>query len=615
MVKIGKFWGSSQPAPAPPQPALVPAPPPAPAPAQPAQASAPTRFQPTRAAAQKSSQATTQMLQAGSKKAPKAMAEGDEINLDEANAYLNEVTVEFAGLATDPLTVAEAMQRTDAPNWSKAIEKENASLSINNTWTWVKMSDLPPGTKPLHSKYVLRIKPDEHGNIKEYKARLVVKGYEQRAGIDYDTTYAPVTTYTTVRTLLAAAAANGWHVHHMDVSTAFLNAHIDADVYMYLPDGYSHTDDNGEQLICKLNKSLYGLKQAPHLWNEELTRFMCDTAKLTQSKTDPCMFNNKNITDVIFVDDMLIAAPDISDIEAFKKAITDTYRCTDEGPVHWFLGMRIERSDGGILLSQEVYADKVLQRFGMSDASIKQTPLTTSKTPFVNDGESTKMADYRAIVGSLAYLSLCTRPDLSFAVNWLSRALENPTPAHLMAAKRTLRYLNGTRSVGILMPANGDNVVRGFVDSDHGGDTKTGRSTTGMVFFLGDSGISWRSKLQTCVAPSSAEAEYIAACAAAKEAAFLRKICADMGMQQETATDLFEDNSACRQMAAKPSLTTRNKHIRIQFHYLRDAVKDGDVKLMEITTGEQLADGLTKPVNRLILAKLIEAFNGRGLPT
>ncbi|KAK4279046.1 hypothetical protein QN277_016809 [Acacia crassicarpa] len=150
------------------------------------------------------------------------------------------------------------MGSPEAPFWEEAINSETESIMSNHTWELV---DLPPANKPLGPKWIFKKKMKVDGTIDKYKARLVVKGYRQREGLDYFDTYSPVTRITSIRMLIALAALNGLELHQMDVKTAFLNGELEEEIYLEQPEGFVVSGQ--ERKVCRLIKSLYGLKQAP----------------------------------------------------------------------------------------------------------------------------------------------------------------------------------------------------------------------------------------------------------------------------------------------------------------------------------------------------------------
>ena len=205
-----------------------------------------------------------------------------------------------------------------------------------------------------------------------------------------------------------------------------------------------------------------------------------------------------------------------------------------------------------------------------------------------------------SIVGSLLYAAMITRPDITYAVQALGRHLQASGKEHVIAAKRVLRYLKGTKDLALVYEARGDGKgqpsIIGFSDADWGGDRDTRRSTTGYLFMIEETGgaISWASKLQPTVALSSAEAEYMAACAAVQEAIHLRLLMRGLGFEQKGATVIFEDNQGCIALSDNPVFHKRSKHIDIRYHFIRERVANKEITLKYVATEHQLADMLTK---------------------
>ena len=213
--------------------------------------------------------------------------------------------------------------------------------------------------------------------------------------------------------------------------------------------------------------------------------------------------------------------------------------------------------------------------------------------------------EYMCLVGSLLYAAMVTRPDIAFAVQALGRHLQSPTEEHFNAGKRILRYLQGTKDLGLKYSPSGEGTtIKGYADSDWAGDRDTRRSVTAYVFILGGAAISWGSKLQPTVALSSSEAEYMAACSAVQEAVHLRLLLKSLGYEQVGCTTIYEDNQGCIGMSKNPILRKRAKHIDIRYHFIRERVASGDVKLVYIETENQLADILTKPLLKPRLTKI-----------
>ena len=246
--------------------------------------------------------------------------------------------------------------------WSDAVDEELRPLAENSTWDYVGLEGVPSGVTPISSKWVSKTKELPGGGIR-YKARLVIRGLEQQAGVDFDETFAPVAKLQSLRMMLALAAVHNWEIVQIDVVTAFPNPKVDCDVYMALPQGI----EADKPQVCKPSKSLYGLKQAPRLWYEHIDHFFrslglqrCEydpndyllaSITLTDRTDSPlAIWNSKQSTQndvpiilLLYVDDMLLFSPSANRVTTIKNLLHAKYKMTDHGPVCCFLGIEIER--------------------------------------------------------------------------------------------------------------------------------------------------------------------------------------------------------------------------------------------------------------------------------
>ncbi len=202
---------------------------------------------------------------------------------------------------------------------------------------------------------------------------------------------------------------------------------------------------------------------------------------------------------------------------------------------------------------------------------------------------------YASVVGSLMYAMVCTRPDISQAVSLVSRYMHNPGKVHWHAAKWILRYIAGTVDVGLKFEKSEDSLVTGYVDSDYAGDLDKRRSTTGYVFIMAGGPVSWRSTLQSTIALSSTEAEYMAVTEAVKEAIWLQGLVTDLGFEQQEVT-VYCDSQSAIHLAKNQVYHSRTKHIDVRFHFVREILEEDDIKLQKIGTEDNPADMLTKVV-------------------
>jgi hypothetical protein len=510
---------------------------------------------------------------------------------------LNYILLTDAG---EPEYYEEALQSESSIKWELAMKDEMNSLLTNKTW---ELSELPDGKKALHNKWVYRIK-EEHDGSKRYKARLVVKGFQQKEGIDYNDIFSPVVKLTTIRLVLGIVAAEDLYLEQLDVKTAFLHGDLEEEIYMHQPEGFAVKGK--ENKVCKLKKSLYGLKQAPRQWYKKFDGFMCSKG-FQRLEADHCCYTRGSgksyVILLLYVDDMLVAGSDIGEINKVKKALSSQFAMKDLGEAKQILGMRIirDRKKGTLELTQADYIKKVLKRFSMSDAKPVGTPLAShfrlSKEQSPRDDKERDYMEkvpYASAIGSLMYAMVCTRPDIAHAVGVVSRYMSNPGRQHWEAVKWLMRYLRGSADVSLNFTKAGLK-LQGFVDADLGGDVDSRKSTTGFVYTLGGTAVCWGSKLQKVVALSTTEAEYVAVTEAAKEMVWLQGLMGELGKAIEKGV-LHSDSQSAIFLAKNPAFHSRTKHIQMKYHFIRCLVDEGQLLLEKIRGAENPADMLTKTV-------------------
>eukprot|EP00253_Pinus_taeda_P018080 PITA_18080 len=261
-------------------------------------------------------------------------------------------------------------------------------------------------------------------------------------------------------------------------------------------------------------------------------------------------------------------------------------------------GVEVDQNENGIFISQARYVNEVFGRFNMQECKATITPtvmgLKLSKEDSSKDFDPTL---YKSIVGSLMYLTT-TRPDIMFVVSLISRFMERPKEAYWQAAKRSLRYVKGTKRFGILYNVSEHSDLVGYTDSVWDGSVDDRKSTSGCVFHMGSGAISWASKKQSIVALSTAEAEYVAATAAACQAVWMRMMFRSLGQEQAKSTVIFCDNISAISLSKNSVFHKRTKHIDTRFRYIRELVRNGEIALEHCRTQEQVADILTKPLDQ-----------------
>lgn len=508
-----------------------------------------------------------------------------------------------------PCTFKEAMESANSKQWVEAMDEEIQSLKENNTFT---LTTLPKGKKTVGGKWVYSIKTDFEGKDK-YKARFVAKGYSQKTGIDYDETFSPTANLTSLRVMLQKAAQENLLLHQMDVKTAYLHAPIDHEIYIEQPEGY----EEGKGLVCKLEKSLYGLKQSGRNWNRVLHDCLTENG-FRQNPADHCVYAKETIHGkaiiIIWVDDLIIAASNEEVMKDVKKMLSENFKMKDLGKLKHFLGIHFTQSDGHVTMSQEEYANKILERFNMHNCKPRETPCDQKLCYTEN---AVKMCDfrvYREAVGSLIYLTTCTRPDLSFVVSKLSQYFCEPTVEQWTTVKHVLRYLKGTTNKMLCFRRN-DSETLGLVahsDVDWAADATDRRSTTGYCVSLSKNSslISWKTKKQPTVALSTCEAEYMALASTIQECIYLEQLLKNIDDYKYTQTVVHEDNQGTIALAKNPVSRQRCKHVDIKYHFIRSTVNERKVTLVYCTTEDMIADIMTKPATKLKLKKFADVLFG-----
>ena len=387
----------------------------------------------------------------------------------------------------DPKTYKEATQSEDAEQWNTAMLAEFNWHLENGTWTVVK---LPEGQKAIGSKWVYKKKYNADGTLERYKARVVAKGFNQRPGQDYFETFASTMRQATVRIVLALAAIEDMELRSVDISYAFTNSDIDAEIYMEQPDGFKQ---GGKEFVCRLNKSLYGLKQSSRLWGETLEKVLIKLGfKKTYSDASLYIYDRDNIKIImpVFVDDITLASKSQKALDNFVIELGKHFKLRDLGPTIFLLGVEItrKREERKLYLSQCQYVINKLKEFEMADCKPVGTPmlpgtkLTSADSPQTSD-ERREMENipYINAVGSLMYLATMTRPDIAYTVGVLARFNSNPGMAHWKAVKHLFRYLQGTLDMKLEYGPDtsiGKDMFITFSDADHGGDKDCGKSTS-----------------------------------------------------------------------------------------------------------------------------------------
>ncbi|WVZ78389.1 hypothetical protein U9M48_026103 [Paspalum notatum var. saurae] len=499
-------------------------------------------------------------------------------------------------------------QALEDPDWVMAMQEELNNFTRNEVWSLVER----PNQNVIGTKWVFRNKQDEHGVVTRNKARLVAQGFTQAEGLDFGETYAPVARLESIRILIAFATHHNFKLYQMDVKSAFLNGPIQKLVYVEQPPGFK--DPKKPNHVYKLHKALYGLKQAPRAWYQCLKEFLLKNS-FEIGKADSTLFTRKFDNDLfvcqIYVDDIIFGSTNKAFCDEFSRIMTKRFEMSMMGELKFFLGLQIKQLKEGTFLCQTKYTQDMLKKFGMENARPINTPMASKGHLDLYDeskkGKNVDQKLYRSIIGSLLYLC-ASRPDIMLSVCMCARFQADPKECHLVAVKRILRYLVHAPNLGLWYPKGSTFDLLGYSDSDHAGCKVDRKSTSGTCQFLGRSLVSWRSKKQTSVALSTAEAEYVAAGACCAQLLWMRQTLRDIGCEF-IKIPLLCDNESAVKLANNPVQHARTKHIDIRHHFLRDHEAKGDIALHHVCSENQLADIFTKPLDESRFCDLRSELN------
>ena len=399
---------------------------------------------------------------------------------------------------------------------------------------------------------------------------------------------------------------------------------------MECPKGFEPIE--GEDMVMKLNKSLYGLRQAPKTFYDHMVSGLVAQG-FRVSKHDPCLYIHPDMLAISWVDDVVFVSRDARKIESMIQKLKDTgYDLDTEGEISAFLGIQIDKDDKSFTLTQAGLIAKIIKYTGMEDCKLDRTPASTTALGSDVKGEpwidSKEGFEYAAAVGMLLYLANNTRPDIAFAVHQCARFTHSPRQSHGTAVKRIVRYLHGTKDKGLIFTPTDELVVDCYVDADFAGlwkseddqDPVCVKSRTGYVLEFAGCPLTWTSKLQTEIALSTMESEYIALSQAMRELIPTRRIVDEVitcfslhatgSARCRSFSKVYEDNSAALLMANLPRITLRNRHFAVKYHFFREHIRLGEIEMIKVESENQKADCLTKGLVAELFVKVRKLLLG-----
>ncbi|WVZ10601.1 hypothetical protein V8G54_015131 [Vigna mungo] len=475
-----------------------------------------------------------------------------ELGLQEENEDMDDEPVRGTRLLSDiyqrcNVAIMEPGRYEDVATdkkWINAMEEELKMIE--------KKSDVGVGGTKFN--------PD--GSVNKYKARLVVKGYAHMFGVDFSETFALVARLDTIRLLLALATQKGWLIHQLDVKSTFLNGYLEEEIFVEQAEGFALQGQ--EDKVYLLKKALYGLKQAPRSWYSRIDAHLMSLG-FVKSLTEYTLYIKKVNEDILmislYVDDLFVTGSCKEMIEKFKEEMENVFEMTNLGKMTFFLGMQVQQKKNQIFVCQEKYAKEVLMKFNMGECKSAATPMN-QKEKFCREDGAEK------ILNRMLNVLTATRLDIMHSVSLLSRYMHCASEIYFQAAKRILRYVKGTIDYGIWFNIVESLSFHGYSDSDWAGCVDDMRSTS--------------------------EAEYVVVAAVVNQTVWIRKIMADLHIEQEDSTKIFVDNQAVISIANNPVFHGKTKNFKIKLFFLREVQREGQVKLVYCITENQVADILTK---------------------
>ena len=540
----------------------------------------------------------------------------------------------------DILTQGDMLKAPDREKFLDAQAPELEGLQDMEVFEFVKTKDLPPETKLLNAIWSYRRKRQPDGTLLKYKARLCADGSKQKKGIDFTDSFAPVVAWSTVRLVLIMAALLGLKSRQIDFTQAFPQAECTDETYMKLPAGWTVNDpDSNEKYCLRLKRNLYGTCTASKNWYDKIAAGLVARG-FHQSKIDPCLFLRNDCMLVIYTDDCICFSKETETAKQLIKDLKDDdFLLKDEGDAMDFLGVRIKTtSDNGnqmIIMTQTGLIELILTDLGLSKCKIKQVPASEILHPDKTGADRIEAEKwkYRSVIGKMNYLAMNTRPDIAFAVHQCAKYCNNPKLLHEKAVKHIGKYLAATRDKGIILWPTANGQLDAYVDADFAGRwhqkyaqlRESVLSRTGYVITYCGCPVTWSSKLQTEIALSTTESEYIALSSMMRTLLPMRSMLKEINkhslqhltISQTTAKmtrirtlEVYEDNTGCIVLATTDKYRPRTKHLAIKWHHFKDQVKNGNVKVTKVDTSLNWADIFTKPLPKLTFETIRKLLMG-----
>ena len=467
-------------------------------------------------------------------------------------------------------------------------------------------ASIPPNTKLLPVKFVLKTKTDATGKPISRKTRCNIRGDLQKPHEHYnpDAISSPVADRDAIRLALSLAAAHNYEAHHWDLDSAFLHEEFGDEntLYIHQPQRFNGTYKYPNH-VGMVTGNMYGAKQACRIFTQGLSQHLHLT-NFNRLTSDSCTYlltapndSSQFVFFVITIDDFLVISNNPQLREHAKQHLQTKYILKDLGPVTHLLGWKVTRTTEAIKISQPAYIAALLEKFGLQNAKPASSPIATdliNTTEQINTPLDTKKHDYNGLIGSLRYLADSTRPDIAYITGYLGRYTQAPLVLHWKAGLRVLRYLSDNPDMGIEYKTQYTSSLIAYSDSDFAACTNTRRSTTGTIIMYNGSPVAWQSKRQRFVSPSTWAAEFVAAYHTSLHINCLRNLLSDLQHPEQSPTLLYMDNAGAIITAKTDHPTPKSKHIDVKYYYLKEQVARKRINIQHTPSNTNAADILTK---------------------
>ena len=481
--------------------------------------------------------------------------------------------------------------------WTECVRKELSTLIEKGVFRPVRRSEAK--TRPIGTRFVFTKK--ETG-----KARMVARGDRQDVRT-YDETFSPTTNVEVLRVLLKIALEQDMEVYTFDVKRAYLNALLKEDVYIELPQGYHLVDPtlNRDEYVLKLERALYGLKQSGREWNLEITETLRRFG-FAPLKREPTLFHHRQrgIYLAVYVDDLVVVAPKLSDVEFVRESLRKKYELHENGPIGRILGLNVEKVEDGYALHLQDMIEDLVGQYDIKPDERVRTPLSANELIEPHpDAVPVEYEEYAALIGSLLYIARMTRPDVLSAVVQLCQFQSAPKNPHMRRARRVLCYLARTKSRRLYVRRTGSLDLAVHSDSSLG-NLYDRKSLMGVAVFLGGSLVGYSSKKSRLVTLSSNEAEIVAGLGAARDLLYFKRLMCELlhksrtiggdeGCSACTAPLLLVDNAGVISFVSK-GFTRRTRYLDIEFYALKFYSDLKEYSLQQVRSESNGADMFTK---------------------